>query len=90
VDYPKRGIEIIRKMEKQNVIPVLPKVPLISPTDASPLANNGFNVMTLIGLNNGVVPLNYHRLTDTFDQLEISLLSKAADIVETIIKSYQS
>ena len=77
-------------MEKQNVIPVLPKTPLISPTDASPLANNGFNVITLIGLNDSVVPSNYHRVSDTFDRLDLSLLQKSADICEAVIYNYLS
>ena len=90
LDYPSHGIDIIQKMEKQNNIPVLPKVPLISPTDASPLANNGFNVITLIGLNQGVVPSNYHRIQDTFDRLDVSLLQKSADIIESVIYNYSS
>lgn len=90
VDYPQKGIDIIREMEKQNIIQELLKVSLISPTDASPLANNGFAVVTLIGLNNSVVPSNYHRVTDTFDRLDISLLQKSADIIESVICNYLS
>ncbi len=89
VDYPKKGVEIIREMENNNIIPELPKIPLISPTDASPLANKGFTVITLIGLNKGVIPSNYHKIDDTFDRLDITLLQKSADIVEDLIKTYQ-
>lgn len=89
VDYPKKSLEIIQEMENNNIIPELPKIPLISPTDASPLANKGFTVVTLIGLIQGVVPSNYHKIDDTFDRLDIALLQKSADIIETIIESYQ-
>lgn len=75
-------------MENKGIIPELPKVPLISPTDSRPLANNKYNVVTLIGLNQGVVSSNYHRIDDTFDKLDISLLQKSADIVESIILNY--
>ena len=88
VDYPQKGIEFIEEMEAKNIIPILPKVRLISPTDASPLAKNGFNVVTLIGLNKGVVPSNYHRVSDTFDKLDCTLLSKSTDIVESIIRNF--
>ena len=88
INYPQKGIEVIQKMEQDEIIPELPKVPLISPTDASPLANKGFNVVTLIGLNQGVVPSNYHRIDDTFDKLDQSLLIKSADIVEELIRNY--
>lgn len=90
VDYPQQGTDIIRKMGEQNIIPKLPKATLISPTDSSPLANSGFNVVTLIGLNNEIVPSNYHQIIDTFDRLEISSLQKSVDIIEAIIKSYQN
>ena len=88
VDYPSKGIDIIKKMEQDNVISELPKIPLISPTDASPLANNGFNVVTLIGLNQGVVPSNYHRINDTFENLDQTLLIKSVDIIEAIVRNY--
>ena len=79
---------ISEDMENKGIIPELPKVPLISPTDSRPLANNKYNVVTLIGLNQGVVSSNYHRIDDTFDKLDISLLQKSADIVESIILNY--
>jgi hypothetical protein len=87
VDYAKRNVELIQEMENNKIIPKLPKIPLISPTDASPLANNGFNVVTLIGLNQGVVPSNYHRIDDTFDKLDQASLFKAADLIETVIRN---
>ena len=88
VDYAKRNVELIQEMENNKIIPKLPKIPLISPTDASPLANNGFNVVTLIGLNQGVVPSNYHRIDDTFDKLDQTSLFKAADLIETVIRNF--
>jgi hypothetical protein len=88
VEYPSKGIDIIKKMEQDNIIPMLPKLPLISPTDASPLANKRFNVITLIGLNQGVVPSNYHRIDDTFDRLDQASLFKATDLIETVIRSF--
>lgn len=88
VEYPSKGIETIKKMEQNNIISTLSKVILISPTDASPLANNGFNVVTLIGLNQGVVPTNYHRIDDTFDRLDQASLFKAAELIETVIRNF--
>jgi len=88
LNYPQKGINIIRNLEKNGVIPELPKAPLISPTDATALASNEFNVVTLIGLIDGIVPSNYHSIGDTFDKLDQSLLLKSSSIVEKIIHTY--
>ncbi|MCP5105923.1 MAG: Zn-dependent exopeptidase M28 [bacterium] len=63
----------------------LRRASLIALTDGAPLAKAGFGVLTLIGLEDGAIPVNYHRVTDTFDRLDVENLSKAADIVEAII-----
>jgi len=89
LNYAQKGIDIINHFEKEGIIPSLPRTPIMAPTDAGPLAQNGFKVLTLIGLKDKTIPINYHRMSDTFDKLDRPLIIKAADIIEGIIRNYK-
>jgi hypothetical protein len=88
VEYPRSGMALLDQLENNNAIPSLPRAPILAPTDASALAKKGFDVVTLIALKNGTVPLNYHKTSDTFDKLDTQALIKAADVIEKIIRYY--
>jgi Zn-dependent M28 family amino/carboxypeptidase len=90
ISYEKKGIEIIEQLEKKGIIPAIPRTTIISPTDAGPITRSGYNSLTLIGLKESGVPVNYHTSGDTFDRLNQETLKQAADIIERIIDHYQS
>jgi hypothetical protein len=85
---PPAGLALLDDLEKKSVIPVLPRLPILSPTDSTAIAKRGHNFVTLIALKDKSAPINYHRITDTFDKLDIGTLTTAADIVEKIVRYY--
>lgn len=88
IEYPQSGISLLEKLENSNVIPSLPRAPILAPTDALALAKKDFDVVTLIALTKGTVPLNYHKISDTFDKLDTQTLTKATDVIEKIIRNF--
>lgn len=87
IEYNKKGIDLIDRLEKKDSIPGLPKQRIISPTDAGPVKAGGFDVITMIGLKDGPIPANYHQISDTFDKLDPKVLTRASDILEALIRS---
>jgi Zn-dependent M28 family amino/carboxypeptidase len=85
---PRAGLAVLDDLEKINVIPVLPRAPILSPTDSTALGKKGYNFVTLIALKDKSSPINYHRVTDTFDKLDIPTLMTAADVIEKLIRYY--
>lgn len=85
---PEAGLALLDDLEKKNVIPVFPRSPILSPTDSTALGKNGYNFVTLIALKDKSAPINYHRVTDTFDKLDIPTLTTAADVVDKMIRYY--
>ena len=83
VKYPKEGFDLLAQLEQQGVLPALPRVSLIAPTDGTTLVRAGFRILTLVGLENQSIPTHYHRVTDTFDKLDRQNLLKAADIIDS-------
>ena len=88
IPTPRAGLALLDDLEKKNVIPVLPRAPILSPTDSTALGKKGYDFVTLIALKDKAAPINYHQVTDTFDKLDIPTLTTAIDIVEKIIRYY--
>jgi hypothetical protein len=89
ISYKKKGIELIDHFEKAGIIPAISRTAIISPTDAGVITRSGYHVLTLIGLKDSRVPLNYHTSGDTFDKLDRNVIRQVADIVETIVRNYK-
>jgi len=85
---PRAGLALLDDLENKNMIPVLPRAPILSPTDSTALGKKGLNFVTLVALKDKSAPTNYHQVTDTFDKLDVPTLIAAADIVEKIIRYY--
>jgi len=85
---PRAGLALLDDLEMKNVVPVLPRSPILSPTDSTALGKKGYNFVTLIALKDKSSPINYHRVTDTFDKLDIPTLMTAADVIEKLIRYY--
>jgi len=87
IPYPQPGLEALSELERRSGMAVLPRAPIMAPTDADPLAKKAYNVLTLIGLDNKSIPPNFHKSSDTFDRLDLAALKRAADIVELLIRN---
>lgn len=74
-------------MERRSGMVVLPRTPIMAPTDAGPIAKKGNMVLTLIGLDHKPIRPNFHKISDTFDRLDLATLKRAADIVEVLIRN---
>lgn len=86
IRYPRSGLDSLSGLEAKGGLPVLPRVQILSPTDAGPVAMSGIPVLTLIGLENGFAPPNFHKSSDTFDRLDLPTLNRAADVVERFVR----
>jgi Peptidase family M28 len=89
IRYPQAGLDVLAAVEAEGGLPGLPRVKILSPTDAGPIARRGLPVLTLIGLENGFSPPNLHRSTDTYDRLDLAVLRRAADIVEGFVRALE-
>jgi Zn-dependent M28 family amino/carboxypeptidase len=87
IPYPGAGLEALSELERRSGMAVLPRIPIVAPTDAGPVAKKGYKVLTLIGLDNKSIPPNFHKASDTFDRLDLAILKRAADIVELFIRN---
>ena len=87
IPYPQPGLEALSDVERRSGMAVLPRTPIMAPTDAGPVAKKGYKVLTLIGLDNKSIPPNFHKSSDTFDRLDLVVLKRAADIVELLIRN---
>jgi hypothetical protein len=88
IPYPRPGLDALSDVERRSGLAVLPRTPIIAPTDAGPVAKKGFMVLTMIGLKNKSIPPNFHKASDTFDRLDPDTLKRAADIVEHLIRNH--
>jgi Zn-dependent M28 family amino/carboxypeptidase len=87
IPYPQPGLEALSELERRSGMPVLPRTPIMAPTDAGPVAKKRYKVLTLIGLDNKSIPPNFHKASDTFDRLDLAVLKQATDIVELLIRN---
>jgi hypothetical protein len=86
IAYPAQGLDILSEAERRSGGPVLPRIKINAPTDAGPVARQGYRVLTLIGLENESIPPNFHKASDTFDRLEPNVLKRAAEAVENFVR----
>jgi hypothetical protein len=86
IEYRRDSFDLISGLEKGELIPALPRKHIVAPTDAGAVKAEGLKVAILIGLENGFVPVNYHKKSDTFDKLDLKKLAHAADIVEALVR----
>jgi Peptidase family M28 len=87
--YPRPGLEALSHVERRSGMAVLPRTPIIAPTDAGPLVKRGHMVLTLIGLENKSIPSNFHKISDTFDRFDLATLKRAVDIVEHFVRNIE-
>ena len=86
IAYPAQGIDVLSDVERRSGGPVLPRIKIGAPTDAGPIARQGYRVLTLIGLENKSIPPNFHKASDTFEKLDPDVLKQAAGAVENFVR----
>jgi hypothetical protein len=56
IPYPGAGLDALSDVERRSGMAILPKTPIMAPTDAGPVAKKAYKVLTLIGRDNKSIP----------------------------------
>jgi hypothetical protein len=77
--YPPMLIELARRLAAGGHYGEITPTDLMAATDGHVPADRGFPTLSLISLQPNGVPLNYHRLEDTADAIDCSVVVRSAD-----------
>ncbi len=77
--YPPTLVELARRVAASGVFGALTPVDLLAGTDGHVPAEHGFPSLSLISLEAGGVPRNYHRIEDVPEGVDLPTVIRAAD-----------
>jgi hypothetical protein len=79
VSYPPAFLEIARRLAAGGAFGAIAGTDLLAATDGHVPAELGYPTLSLIALEDNGVPRNYHRIEDTVDGIDMSVVLRAAD-----------
>ncbi|MBI3783538.1 MAG: M28 family peptidase [Deltaproteobacteria bacterium] len=79
VTYPPMLIEVARRLAASGRFGEVTPTHLLAGTDGNVPARKGYPALSLISLEANGVPRNYHRVEDTVDGIDLSMVVRSAD-----------
>ena len=79
ISYPPALVEVGRRVAATDGFGAITVTDLLAATDGHVPADLGYPTLSLISLEANGVPRNYHRLEDTVDGIDMSMVVRAAD-----------
>jgi len=79
VSYPPTLVELGRRVAASGAFGTITGTDLLAATDGNVPAQRGYPALSLISLEANGVPRNYHRVEDTVDDIDMSMVVRAAD-----------
>ncbi|GIW43258.1 MAG: hypothetical protein KatS3mg077_0540 [Candidatus Binatia bacterium] len=86
VHYPPELLCVARTVAASGRFGRVTPVHLLAGTDGNVPARKGYPVLSLISLEDNGVPRNYHRLSDTVDQIDLEMVVRAADFATEVAR----
>jgi acetylornithine deacetylase/succinyl-diaminopimelate desuccinylase-like protein len=85
--YPPTLVELARRVAESGVFGAVTPVDLLAGTDGHVAAEHGYPTLSLISLEAGGVPRNYHRIEDVPEAVDLPTVIRAADFGAAVARA---
>jgi hypothetical protein len=87
VHFPPMLLELARRVAASGAFGEVSPTDLLASTDGHVPAQRGYPSLSLISLDPNGVPINYHRIEDTVDGLDMATVVRAADFAAEVTRA---